>query len=220
MAASSKHASNMDSVSSSLESRIKKDVSRYCSTNTDIIFSTIVKCISEYDIKYSSAMVWVADFLLNGDDIFNGISIDLFTESFCNLMLIMHHGPANYSRFIGQLRSYMPELNEHFAYEGVLGIAGGDMWLQWWLQWLGIRAMPTTLLCRLWDQYFSMRVMDCSLQEVHIFNCLIIMKENTTALLELDQSEIRLYLSQVPQSIDMEAVVSEATSLRQNHKAD
>lgn len=96
----------------------------------------------------------------------------------------------------------------------VLGSSGGDVWLVWWLKWYGIRAMPPQLLCRLWDQYFAVRRVPPHVSEVHAFNCLVVVRENVTKLLELDQSEIRQFLSHVPKSIDIEAVVSEARTLR------
>lgn len=259
--------------------RIRNDILRWCRNRQepDLLYTTIAAFLMKYGrkYKYENQMVWLADFLLNGDrktpalsprrspvsspigsprsagsfssgvtpfdtpigspqrslmskvsaslqagpenPVFPGVSTDAFAETFTNVMIIMNYEPCDFYHFISLLRTLMPELEQHFAYERVLGSAGGDVWLVWWLKWYGIRAMPPQLLCRLWDQYFSVRVVPPSVGEIHIFNCLMVVREHVPKLLEMDQSEIRHYLSHVPISMDIEAVVTEARALRQTY---
>lgn len=250
--------------------------------NSGLIEEIVTKFLRNWGdrILYESPMIWIADFLISGEQAwgatphgspgasvasslassptsssvptpllgstadafavdsqpftFNGIPPSLLNEVFENVMLVMADKPAPFSEFISMIRSVLPTLNEHFQREGILtGASSGDVWLVWWLRWMGIRAFPSPLLERLWDEYFSFRprmednsldVTPCpdnlnsflaseSVSRCHLLNCITLMKVYMGKLLELDVSECRQFLSHLPEFDDMEAVIKESKSL-------
>lgn len=236
-------------------------------------------------IPYESPMIWIADFLISGEQAwgaspngspgaslasslassptsssaptpllgsttdsfveeavdlqpfaFNGIHPVLLNEVFENVMLVMADKSAPFSEFISMIRTILPTLNEHFQREGILsGANSGDVWLVWWLRWMGIRAFPSPLLERLWDEYFSFRpehklkeespdATPCpdnlnsflageSVNRCHLLNCITLMKVYQVKLLELDVSECRQFLAHLPEFEDVEAVIKESKTL-------
>lgn len=182
-------------------------------------------------VRYDPAMIAVAYSLAQAT---GGDSLD--PEMFVQAMLVFCHSPSQamgpygpedsptsdlMSKFIAALRELLPAVANHFDSEDVLRSFGGDQWLVWWLKWFGAKTFWYLDLARLWDIYFSWRPdAEDSIfpgnptpQETHMFTCLALMKSLRSKIMELDQSEIRQLLSNLPPSKDIESVVEEAVTL-------
>lgn len=144
---------------------------------------------------------------------FTGVPLSSLRDTLCHVMLLMHELPEQYSEFVTLLRTYLPNVGDHFSREGILGASGGDDWLAWWLRWLGIRAFPPEVLARLWDTYFSLHLSGSALMKQHLFNCIVLIRGNRAMLAELDQSECRQLLLHLPSCKDVEAVLVEGKQL-------
>lgn len=182
-------------------------------------------------VRYDPAMISVAYSLAQatGGD---GLEPEMFVQAmlvFCHapLQAMGPYGPDDsltsdlMSKFIAALRELLPAVANHFDSEDVLRSFGGDQWMIWWLRWFGARTFWYADLARLWDIYFAWRPEaedsifpnNPTPQETHLFACLALMKSLRSKIMELDQSEIRQLLSNVPPSKDIESVVEEAVTL-------
>lgn len=153
--------------------------------------------------------VWVAFFL---SKVFGTSDIDHTTYE--HLMLFMGYDGTHIPLFISALRTLVPGVSQHFDREDVLSAMGGDEWLSGWIRWYGLRQWDWHDVARLFDCYLSWREGEGVEPSVHhVFCALAVMKSHSTRLLELDQSEIRQFLSRLPQSKDIERIMSTANAL-------
>ena len=65
----------------------------------------------------------------------------------------------------------------------------------------------------MWDTYFATNDLD-----LHPYVCLAILQANNETLMELEYSEIRLFLNQLP-DMDMEQLIKQAHNIRAMVKA-
>lgn len=98
-----------------------------------------------------------------------------FTDVFEHLMLVVLHAPSDkrkfgnsagvatnrISYFLAAFRQLFPDLSSHFDEEDVCVTSStmdsGDVWLVWWINWLGVRAWSRHDRARIWDMYFGWR---------------------------------------------------------------
>ncbi|ANB11736.1 Oca5p [Sugiyamaella lignohabitans] len=150
------------------------------------------------------------------------------------------HISQRLSLFLSIFKKLLPELSDYFDEEDVLSSIGGDEWLLWWVKWMGAKVWNKFDRGRAWDMYLGWRPtnpkeatqFDVSQADVgvdpfwspielesdsilaphiqHLFVCFAILKSKSHTLFELDQSEIRQFLTQVSKSNDMESIILEA----------
>eukprot|EP01108_Squamamoeba_japonica_P004970 TRINITY_DN388_c0_g1_i2.p1 TRINITY_DN388_c0_g1~~TRINITY_DN388_c0_g1_i2.p1 ORF type:complete len:291 (+),score=110.58 TRINITY_DN388_c0_g1_i2:138-1010(+) len=125
-------------------------------------------------------------------------------------LVAVHFGPTRIdkqvARLMGLLRQLMPELHAHFDEEEV-----PPNWAVPWLRHLLASQLPTKLVLRLWDVYFSC---DDGL-DLHVFVCLAILREISDSLLEQDGEAIEQTLARLPR-IDIGQIVAQAYNLRRD----
>merc|ERR1712107_308243 len=122
--------------------------------------------------------------------------------------LFMRALDANFSeakalgRFLMLFRSRLPLLFTHFEEEDL----ESSEWASSWIQWLLCRELPFDCCLRLWDTYFASPDGHGLELELHSFICLAILENFQADLIELDYSELVLFLRQLP-SLDIDRIV-------------
>lgn len=182
-------------------------------------------------VRYDPAMIAVAYSLAQAT---GGDSLE--SDMFVNLMLLFNHTPARsvgpcgpddspvsdlMFQFVSAMRELLPAVAKYFDSEDVLRTFGGDQWLVWWLRWFGAKTFWPSDLARLWDIYIAWRPNasdspfpnNPSPPEANLFACLAVMKSLQPKIMDLDQSEIRQLLANVPASKDIESIIEEAVAL-------
>ncbi len=83
-------------------------------------------------------------------------------------------------------------------------------WANPWIRYMLSRELPMSVVCRLYDQYFATDDFD-----LHYYVCLAILQHFQEELMELDYSEIRLFLRFLPaDKMDVERVIKHAQNIR------
>ncbi|KAL8280711.1 hypothetical protein RQP46_007034 [Phenoliferia psychrophenolica] len=110
------------------------------------------------------------------------------------------------SFFLSLFRKFLPDLWMYFDEEGVDVRELASTWLQWFFA----KELPVDILIRLWDVYFSVE----DPVELHQYVCLAILTTCKETLEELDESEVRSFLLNLPR-LDIDRLVVEANNLKQ-----
>lgn len=199
--------------------RLKQKIQRVApqeleENNPDDLFSAIWQFAERWQ-WFEPMLVWVAYFLSR---VFGTSQLD--PTDFERLMLFIGHDDGHIPLFVSALRTLVPDISQHFDREDVMSAMGGDEWLSGWIQWYAVRQWDWHDVARLFDCYLSWREgegIEPSLH--HVFCALAAMRSHGVKLLELDQSEIRQLLSHLPQSKDIERLMSTADSLCEEWQA-
>lgn len=119
----------------------------------------------------------------------------------------------------------MPDLARYFDDEGVGG--WGDDWVGGWVGWFCSKELSgktnDLAKARLWDVYFSYSGSEGKSgekeggpgEELHVYVCIALLKSCAEALEVLEQSEIRTLLQQLPPVEDVEAILKEASRVKE-----
>jgi len=108
------------------------------------------------------------------------------------------------ANFMTLLRAVIPDLCNYFEEEEV----DINEWASSWLQNLFAKELQFENLLRLWDTYFSI---DDPI-EFHPYVCLAVLKNTRENLEDLEQSEIRTSLLNLP-LMDMEQIINQAFNI-------
>ncbi|KAK4703364.1 hypothetical protein P7C70_g2858, partial [Phenoliferia sp. Uapishka_3] len=109
------------------------------------------------------------------------------------------------SFFLSLFRSILPDLWSYFDEEDVDVRELASAWLQWYFA----KEMPVDILMRLWDVYFSVE----DLVDLHQYVCLAILTTCKETLEELDESEVRSFLLNLP-PLDVDRLIVEANNIK------
>ncbi|KAM0752113.1 RabGAP/TBC [Meredithblackwellia eburnea MCA 4105] len=112
---------------------------------------------------------------------------------------------ARISFFLSLFRQFLPDLWAYFDEEGVAVRELASAWLQWFFA----KEMGIESLMRLWDVYFAVD----DLVDLHQYVCLAILTTCKETLEELDESEVRSFLLNLP-AMDVDRLVVEANNIR------
>ncbi|PWN52160.1 hypothetical protein IE53DRAFT_385426 [Violaceomyces palustris] len=120
--------------------------------------------------------------------------------------------PERIAKFLTLFRTTLPELHSYFEEEEVdmIGLATS------WLQDLLAGELRIEDLMRLWDTYFAV-VQDQNPLDLHLYVCIAILTNCKDTLEELDQSETRSMLFNLP-PLDMDRIINEAFNIRLSHQ--
>ena len=114
------------------------------------------------------------------------------------------------ANFMMLFRSTQPELVNYFEEEELYP----NEWAPSWLQFLLARELPLACILRLLDTYFTNE----NFLDLHMYVCLAILEISKETLMELEYSEIKGYLSSLPE-LDMHRVIIQAINLREEIKS-
>ena len=103
-------------------------------------------------------------------------------------------------------RCTQPDLYRYFETEEV----EPNDWAMPWIRFMLSRELPLHCICRLYDQYFATDDFD-----LHYYVCLAILDHFQEEIMEMDYSEIRVYLRFLPaEQLDMEKIIKSAYNIR------
>mmetsp|Transcript_22431 Transcript_22431/g.44486 ORF Transcript_22431/g.44486 Transcript_22431/m.44486 type:complete len:298 (-) Transcript_22431:135-1028(-) len=124
--------------------------------------------------------------------------------------MMLTHSPVarigkTLSTFMMLFRTFQSELCMYLEDQEVTP----NMWAVAWIQQMLAGALPHECLFRLWDTYFASE----EGWDLHIYVCLAILRNCAEDLMELEYSELLLYLNSLP-SIDMNQIIMHAYSIR------
>lgn len=140
------------------------------------------------------------------------VSADALPACFEQCMRLMLAGDttARISDFLTGFATLMPSLATYFRRERVS--SWGEEWILSWMQWWCARELHPRERARLWDVYFACDDAD-AIAEMHVGVCLALLRACRDALEELEASEIRMVLTQIP-PVDMGQMVQQGQTLR------
>lgn len=121
------------------------------------------------------------------------------------------------ARLLTYFRLILPELCDHFDDEEVhpnLWVCTQYMRWLWqavdWIRYLLAEALPLHCVLRLWDTYFAAGI---DAVPLHAYVCLAILQLTQETLLEMEYSQILMFLKRLP-PLDMDTVVTVAYAIR------
>jgi len=142
----------------------------------------------------------------------NGVEHDIYYcfEAFMNKILPRFPIGLELNQSVGKLmtlfRSTQIDLYRYFEQEEV----EPNDWANPWIRYMLSRELPMNFVCRLYDQYFATDDFD-----LHYYVCLAILQHFQEELMELDYSEIRLFLRFLPaENMDLEKIIKHAYNIR------
>jgi len=216
------------------DAAVEKAVVQFLESRPDVEFSfgMVHVCLTLAQWLYSFAPIAPSpiiddnEFLAMGGEKFytGGGAEQSLCESFRWIMEIMLWRPANseadkdfttqrISDFLTIFRHVMPGLYNFFRKEDVG--AYGDEWVFCWIQWWFARELGQDEKGRLWDFYLGWEDdADGSLFEWHNYVCLAVLRYCRDQLEELETSEIRTLLQQLPPIENVNYLLSEARRIK------
>lgn len=133
--------------------------------------------------------------------VFEHLMLILYHPSTASLSSLDHSSPASsatpnhVSFFLSVFHQLLPDLARHFDEEDVLvsssSIFGGDKWLIWWIEWLGVKVWNRHDRSRIWDIYLGWRP-NITMNEDHDDYIKSELISDTGLFLDLDQLDLEL----------------------------
>jgi hypothetical protein len=142
----------------------------------------------------------------------NGVEHDIYYcfQAFMNQIMTRFPIGIELNESVGKLmtlfRCTQLDLYLYFEQEEV----EPNDWATPWIRYMLSRELPLNYVCRLYDQYFATNDFD-----LHYYVCLALLQEFQEELMELDYSEIRVFLRFLPtENLDMEKIIKHAYNIR------